>query len=246
MEKKRIFTLIELLVVIAIIAILASMLLPALNKARDTAKKIKCVNNQKQMGLGMMQYNQDFGGYYPPYKEAAGTAPLWSAIMLNGNYLSSKILFCPSVATNEYNPAGLDSNIRSGNLSSSVFYYIDYGTNYRYVTGSQGVTSAVPALTPAKNSQIKQPSQTVLGADTFEGGAPQRGYCILMSYHPSAGFTNYVGFLSARHLDAVNVIWADGHATSEKTNNPLRPYDGKFANGYSQQSDPSKSLWDRN
>jgi len=63
--KVKNFTLIELLVVIAIIAILAGMLLPALNRARILAKNIKCVSNQKQIAISMIQYANDFNGSLP-------------------------------------------------------------------------------------------------------------------------------------------------------------------------------------
>ena len=72
MKKCKDFTLIELLIVIAIIAILAGMLLPALNAARETARKISCTNNFAMLGKAMLMYVHDNNEYFALYTNEGG------------------------------------------------------------------------------------------------------------------------------------------------------------------------------
>lgn len=92
------FTLIELLVVIAIIAVLASMLLPALSKAKESGRKAKCLNNLRNMGLALLMYAEDNNGLIP-----RGNDPLWWRVLspnLGGrttnDYAKVQIYLCPS------------------------------------------------------------------------------------------------------------------------------------------------------
>ena len=205
----KIFTLIELLVVIAIIAILASMLLPALNKARNKAKAIKCASNLKQIGQGVQLFLDNNDGIYFPM---AGYMPFGgfssgALTTLWPGFVASQIKWDGKDNTDiqdELFDCPLDPKLVSRpqmTYSSNAVNWINqsYGFNYVYVSPNTYVAGET------KQTSLKNPSYAfIIGDSTDETGTVYvtRG---IMSTTP----------LGKRHGGGVNLLFFDGHVTHE-------------------------------
>ena len=200
-QARTAFTLIELLVVIAIIAILAAILFPVFARARENARRSSCQSNLKQIGLGLMQYTQDYDERFPPSNggtngaspDSSGSWGLWR-LPVDPYIKSTQIYRCPSSSL------GANTNFTyTGTASGDKIFPQSFNYGYNQFLMNLNVAS------------ISEPTRLMLVADCSGviSDVPERIYN--PNYSVWFGAPVAVDPALGRHLGGSNVAYVDGH-----------------------------------
>jgi prepilin-type N-terminal cleavage/methylation domain-containing protein/prepilin-type processing-associated H-X9-DG protein len=215
-DRRPWFTLIELLVVVAIIAVLASLLLPALSRARDAVKTTSCVNNERQLGLAFTMYCDNNDGALPlqstyVWDGIPSGARKWQAIMADELAPAVRkdrfggIFFNPTLAVDPRGflscPAVPYVNI----FSYNSFEYCDYGMNSWGIGGDNNF-AAPPKKAYRRIMDVAYPSAQIGFGDSHSGAANTQGS---FRYDPQYGTVKFPH--NGRNI--TNSLYIDGHSS---------------------------------
>lgn len=227
--KTKQFTLIELLVVIAIIAILAGILLPALNSARERGRSAGCISNLKQITQGAGMYADANDEYFPTSRgrcpavnDQSKTDVGWAMPLIAGGYTTAPTLICQTFAAQTSRPDRITwlstKSVSDFKSDFNNFKYIPYGMNYK-VAPYDGNDDLLPTV---KRNQIKPATFFFMDMlSTYELDQQKNyGYSFTLGRLPGGYASGHYGVPAGLHNGKItNTSWVDGHVTSEKTAN---------------------------
>ena len=210
------FTLIELLVVVAIIAILAALLMPSLQRAKELGRSAVCISNLKQIGTLLTLYADDNGGWSPPVWDAT-ISLYWHVRLITGGYVSDpvnspSIFLCPSNKPRSWTtPAQVN---QEHVYSYGMRWNTAGGSNPDTYTYSLGVTASAINKTGSRN--FGQLATFLYVGDSilnFPGNAGDRSQ---RYYFKPYDVTSYADSVHLRHNGSGNFLFGDGHVSRLK------------------------------
>ncbi len=222
MKRNKAFTLIELLVVIAIIAILAAILFPVFAKAREKARQTTCLSDMKQLGLGVLQYIQDYDETYPIGSSGFERYSNWPVEILP--YVKSLGVYrCPDDAQNGYTPSYVGAPISFG--ANAWESYVGGSPDHAfrglftwYDVPAGGGAGSFANEQPRSDAQINFPASTISLAEKLNGDMTKNPAYGAANGTPSTAasswfnmFTNYYGGTDIPDLrNSATATWPDG------------------------------------
>jgi prepilin-type N-terminal cleavage/methylation domain-containing protein/prepilin-type processing-associated H-X9-DG protein len=219
--RRSAFTLIELLVVIAIIAILAAILFPMFGRARENARRTSCQSNMKQIGLGVLQYVQDFDEMGPARAlTIEGQSVSWRQT-IQPYIKSTQVLVCPSNPNNKNVADSAKLGYPQIMASYSSAYVSDNNSNtngnttgsYSYITQANRPGTVLAA--------VAKPSECLVAVENTTGHT---------DFHLTDPNT-FAGKMFAGHMETTNFLFVDGHVKAMKPINTINAVQGKTSPG---------------
>lgn len=220
--QRRAFTLVELLVVIGIIAVLISILLPALAKARAAAQRVACLSNMRQCSLGFKMYEEANRGYIPLRRLWNGNEQFWAQFLVGGKngsdqsgnprYINTQASVCPS----NYYYAEAASFPDGSNYTYGLYDPPQSAFMIIHLYDGTSIYNSSHSLWVERPDHLKvlgmNPANSMMLADTAMGLSGWEGRMIGVWY--SDGVVSYGATIQTVHAGSANVVFFDGHGES--------------------------------